>query len=244
MKKEKEKAAKEKRQLVVQGMHDRAEHRRQHLLKTEIETHYPALRQNLIRAIEFNEYGKIVTNGQLSEFTRFLDSVGFKILNKVDDKRHTVDGKFLTQMRVNTELEKLRLRIEKEDLQTASIGFDPSSIPSDGLEFEHWVARSLIQFGWKATVSKGSGDQGVDVVAELDGLSVGIQCKLYSGSVGNKAVQEVLSGVAFYRLDHAVVISNAVYTKSARDLAQSTNVSLLSHIDIPELSSLIKSKVS
>ena len=80
------------------------------------------------------------------------------------------------------------------------------SYPEDGLEFENWVAVQLEKFGWKAYKSPSSGDQGIDVIGEYDGISLGIQCKLYSDPVGNKAVQECLSGKYYYELNFASVV--------------------------------------
>lgn len=116
--------------------------------------------------------------------------------------------------------------------------------PVDGFEFEKWLADQLNQNGWTAYATRGSGDQGVDVVAECDGVTVGIQCKRYSSKVGNKAVQEIFSGVQHMGLDKAVVVTNAGYTKSARDLAASTGVLLSDPDAIPELKALLRISMS
>lgn len=104
--------------------------------------------------------------------------------------------------------------------------------PKDGHDFEHWVAAQLVKAGWTASVTQASGDDGVDVIAERDGITVAVQCKRYAGSVGNKAVQEVYAGMKHMQLDRAVVISTGQYTKSAQKLANSTGVFLLSEHDI------------
>ena len=125
-----------------------------------------------------------------------------------------------------------------ENLEAVQVhgGFSANEHPEDGWEFEHWVAEALQKFGWQARATQGSGDQGVDVVATKDGLSLGIQCKRYSGSVGNKAVQEAFSGAKNMGLNRAAVLTNAEFTKSARELAVTTSVLLLSPEDIPTLS--------
>jgi hypothetical protein len=100
-------------------------------------------------------------------------------------------------------------------------------IPLDGIEFEHWTANELSQQGWQVQVSQASGDQGVDVMARREGLSVAIQCKRYSKPVGNKAVQEVFAAKQFASADHACVIGTGGFTRSARELAGATGVVLL-----------------
>lgn len=64
-------------------------------------------------------------------------------------------------------------------LEGTSRGLDV--LPEDGLEFEHWVSNKFNECGWSSYVTQGSGDQGVDVVAIKDGVSLGVQCKRYSG---------------------------------------------------------------
>jgi len=83
--------------------------------------------------------------------------------------------------------------------------------------------------GWNAQVTKASGDQGVDVIAELNGVRVAVQCKLYSSPVGNKAVQEVFAAKIHYDCQIAIVVTNNSYTPSAKQLASTCGVELLHH---------------
>ena len=79
----------------------------------------------------------------------------------------------------------------------------------DGLQFEHRCAELLRYRGFhKVTVTKGSGDQGIDILAQKNGLKYGIQCKYYSHPVGNKAIQEAYAGADFYDCDAAMVMTN------------------------------------
>ncbi|WP_368252048.1 restriction endonuclease [Enterococcus sp. 2201sp1_2201st1_B8_2201SCRN_220225] len=111
-----------------------------------------------------------------------------------------------------------------------------------GLEFESYIADMLFYRGFKEiSVTKSSGDQGVDVIGQKDGLSYGFQCKLFKGSVTNKAVQEVYTGCGVYDLDKGVVVSTGTFTKSAKEAAEKVNVELWDRMDIREM---IKDKVS
>lgn len=110
-----------------------------------------------------------------------------------------------------------------------------STPPLDGHAFEAWVAQQMRRHGWHTRVTQGSGDQGLDVIAKFRGKTLGIQCKRYKGSVGNKAVQEAFAGCAHYKLDYAAVLTTGYYTKSARELAKSTGVLLLTVSDIPTM---------
>lgn len=190
----------------------------------EVKKHHSALSRNLERKIKRNDYGKIIKDDRYTEINEFLESIeGFKTRNfqKTDEAASLVLS-FLEQVE-----SKLR-----------EMDFDPSSIPDDGLAFEHWVASNLKKFDWDAKATVGSGDQGLDVLAEKDGVKVGIQCKLYAGNVGNKAVQEVIAAKTHFDLDEVCVLTNSNYTKSAKELAQSSGVLLLTQHDIPRFDEL------
>lgn len=97
----------------------------------------------------------------------------------------------------------------------------------EGHDFEYWCANLLRKSGFSnVRVTQGSGDQGVDVLAERDGMKYAVQCKRYNQPVGNKAVQEVFAGKAMYGCNVAVVITNNYFTDSAKSLARKTNVQL------------------
>ena len=106
-------------------------------------------------------------------------------------------------------------------------------------EFENHCAKMLIAQGFKANVTKKSGDQGVDVIAEKNGIKIAIQCKKYNQPVGNKAVQEINAGKVFYKTDYAAVVTNNTYTPSARKLAANCNVMLLHIDDLSKLNELV-----
>ena len=97
----------------------------------------------------------------------------------------------------------------------------------DGPEFEAYVALVLGDNGFRhVALTKGSGDQGVDILAERNGRTYAIQCKNYEGAVGNFAVQEAYAGAQFYGCDRAAVICPGEFTRGAKELAGSTGVLL------------------
>jgi len=97
----------------------------------------------------------------------------------------------------------------------------------DGSEFEAYVALVLEDNGFKhVELTKGSGDQGADILAERNGKSYAIQCKNYAGAVGNFAVQEAFAGAQHYGCEVAAVICPGTFTRGARELAATTGVLL------------------
>ena len=81
-------------------------------------------------------------------------------------------------------------------------------------------------------MTKASGDQGADIIAERSGLRVVIQCKFYTSPVGNEALQQVVASRLHEHAAKAVVVSNANYTRAARQLAATTDVLLLHHDEL------------
>lgn len=98
----------------------------------------------------------------------------------------------------------------------------------EGPEFEEFCAYLLKRNGFKRiSLTKWSGDQGIDVIGTKKKETVGFQCKRYTGFVGNKAVQEVWAGQNFYKLDHSAVITNSEFSPSARELAEQLDIMLI-----------------
>ncbi len=118
-------------------------------------------------------------------------------------------------------------------LKRLESGFNPYM---SGEQYEIYCKYILKTSGWLVKETKASGDQGVDLIASNEIFrKVCIQCKRYSKPVGNKAIQEVFTGKKFYDGSRAVVVSNAGFTKSARNLAQKTDVYLISDTDLENL---------
>lgn len=204
---------------------DRLRHRfleRKRLIDS-VDRHRSTLLRNIDRAVKKNDYGALVSDTRHEALEEFFASI--------DLDMDTIAEEEATEL----VFEQLDIR-ETED---RAFGFDATSLPFDGHAFEKWVAEALIGFGWEASVTSGSGDQGIDVIAQKNGKKLGIQCKLYSSAIGNKAVQEAHSGKAYYNADAVAVLSNASYTSSAIDLASVTGVELLSHNDIPDIYDII-----
>ncbi len=110
-----------------------------------------------------------------------------------------------------------------------------SDIIDDGYDFENKCAGILEDKGYKkVSVTKASGDQGVDITAERDGIKYAFQCKYYSNPVGNKAVQEIFSGIKFYNANVGVIITNNTFTDSAVQLANQLGIILWDKNSISE----------
>lgn len=102
----------------------------------------------------------------------------------------------------------------------------------NGYEYEQKCAILLKAKGFSnIAVTQCSGDQGIDIIAYKAETKYGVQCKYYTGTVGNKAVQEAYAGAAYYGCATAMVITNSTLSKSASELAKELNVEVWEHID-------------
>lgn len=97
----------------------------------------------------------------------------------------------------------------------------------DGYQFEAWCADALKVKGFiNVSVTQASNDQGVDILAEKDGVKYAFQCKRYSSDLGNTPIQEVHSGKDYYHRHVGVVITNQGFTNGAVSLARETGTLL------------------
>ena len=105
---------------------------------------------------------------------------------------------------------------------------DLSEIDSmEGHDFEYWCAELLRRNGFNnVTVTRGSGDDGIDIIAFCNGAKYGIQCKRSYSKIGNKAIQEAYTGKTVYGCHFAAVITNNYFTTSAVNTANKTGVLL------------------
>lgn len=90
----------------------------------------------------------------------------------------------------------------------------------EGHEFEYFCADLLEERGFtEVEVTRGSGDYGIDILAEKEGVTYAIQCKRYSGPVGVKAVQEAYAGRDYYDRMVGAVMTNQYFTGPAVEAA-------------------------
>lgn len=97
----------------------------------------------------------------------------------------------------------------------------------DGYEFELFASELLKKSGFRVVeVTRGSGDQGVDILAEKEEIRFAFQCKHFASRLGNSPVQEVAAGRAFYHCHIGVVLTNSFFTSGAEALAEANLILL------------------
>lgn len=97
----------------------------------------------------------------------------------------------------------------------------------EGRDFEHFCAELLGKRGFtEVEVTKGSGDYGIDILAEKDGVTYAVQCKCYGSPVGVKAIQEAYAGRDYYDRMVGAVLTNQYFTAPAVEAAKKLKILL------------------
>ncbi len=103
----------------------------------------------------------------------------------------------------------------------------------DHYEFEEWTATLFSAFGYSTSVTKKSGDAGIDVFLRAGGDECGVvQCKqnAESNRVGLGKTKQFLWVAKEYQVGYIVTTSD--FTKQAREEASGTNVTLVNGADL------------
>lgn len=104
-----------------------------------------------------------------------------------------------------------------------------------GVEFEQFLGMLFKKRGFKVSYTKSSSDYGADLILKDRENIIAVQAKRYSGSVGVKAVQEVIGALKMYNATEAWVVTNSYFTKQAQKLAESNNVYLINRDELIEI---------
>ena len=103
-----------------------------------------------------------------------------------------------------------------------------------GIEFENFLQHLFEKMGYQCEITKGSGDQGADLLIKRMGKKTVVQAKRYDGKVSNSAIQESTAAVKHYNADNAMVVTTNYFTKGAASLAISNNVKLIDRKKLEE----------
>ena len=200
-------------------------------IKAEISMQGRALRVGKMQKQMKDQYGTLKTEKWVEEMNYFVRTRLNPILfqhgySEWPDEtlQHTI---YLVDMTASEV-------IPDEELLTSEFvsspeNYDPRMHPID---YEIFCATKLQKAGWDTRMTKTTGDQGADIIAQQAGKMLVVQCKLYSSPIGNDAVQQAIAAKTFQSADIAAVVSNQPYTRSAKELASVSRVYLLHHSEL------------
>ena len=95
-----------------------------------------------------------------------------------------------------------------------------------GHEFEEYIQKLFELLEYVVVRTQLTGDQGADLIVSKDNIKTVVQLKKYSGSISNKAIQEVVAAKKYYQADKAMVVTNSLFTTGAIALALANDVEL------------------
>jgi HJR/Mrr/RecB family endonuclease len=218
--------------LIQRWIADRTDNRiRQSLLQKvqgATDQHLAALVRKRAQLVQPDAYGNLKHEKWDKEVEYFIEHLRsrFTLEEQFAFPRHALDLAAAVKLTVRTAL------ANQPELQTFSNDMTPA-------EFEAFCADELRRAGWNARVTMQSRDQGIDVIADKNDVRVVLQCKLYTGPVGNKAVQEAAAGKAHEQAHYGIVVTNNRYTPAAEQLATTNGVLLLHYRDLRDLESIL-----
>lgn len=190
-------------------------------IKPSLIQHLPSLKLKKNQLVRRDHYGLEIKEDWLAEMDYFCLRVlmggNQSAFDDMKSKRNT-GGSMYTRVISIIDYAAANFHVPTENLVWSEL---------DPIHFETQCAKSLADVGWDARTTKASGDQGIDIIAMSNGVKLVVQCKRYKDQVGNQAVQEIIAGREFERAQFAAVVSTGEFTRSAIQLASSTNVLLL-----------------
>lgn len=103
----------------------------------------------------------------------------------------------------------------------------------DGWQFEQEVAKIFILNGYKATVTKGSGDGGVDIILEQEGYRAIVQCKHYRNPVPPEPIRALWGCREDFQANEGILVASSGITQSGADfISNKPNFRVLNLDDI------------
>ena len=104
-------------------------------------------------------------------------------------------------------------------------------------EFERLVGDLYAAMGFTVTVTKASGDDGVDVIASKSGRTKAVQCKRYGDNtkVGRPEVQMLYGAMTHIGADSCAIVTTSDFTQQAREAANKLGVQLIDQDKLLEL---------
>lgn len=95
-----------------------------------------------------------------------------------------------------------------------------------GAQFEEYLCEHFKKRGYSVKLTPQTNDYGADLVIEKGSVKTVVQAKRYNTKVSNKAIQEIVGAMGYYKANSAMVITNSFFTKNAYALAAANGVEL------------------
>lgn len=95
-----------------------------------------------------------------------------------------------------------------------------------GVKFEIETAKVFRSRGYIATLTKSSGDEGIDIILNYQGEVIAIQCKHYAKAVGQPVVREFWGSLMHLGADRGIFVATNGFTRPAWDFSRGKTIEL------------------
>lgn len=108
-----------------------------------------------------------------------------------------------------------------------------------GYEFENFVQGLFTKLGFRAQVTKASGDGGIDIIAHYEGLvfkgTYLVQCKRWKGSVGEPEIRDLYGTTISENAIKGILVTTSSFTRQAVEFARGKNIELIDGMALAQL---------
>jgi len=115
------------------------------------------------------------------------------------------------------------------------------------VEFEHVTAELFRRYGYQATVTPQSGDQGIDILLRKDSRVIGVQCKRYKieNKIGPGMIREFVGALDGKGLKQGYFVTTSDFTKTARETARQSRfqIKLINGTELGDLRTRIDDRI-
>jgi restriction system protein len=120
-------------------------------------------------------------------------------------------------------------------LESAPLPSPDPDLPVDALEYGQQCASLLRDAGWTTESTPVCNSQDIDIWAERDGRTFLLICKSTTIPIGIDAVERACAELDERHADLAAIVSNAPFTRAARQMASARGLRALNQNDLPQL---------
>lgn len=179
-------------------------------------------------------YNNDIEEGEITSYILASNSIKHDYLDIWNEEIDKL--KQIVSSRINSIKEKEKIKkLSEKNQEQETVRFDINDIDlMTGAQFEWFISYLFSKLGYSTEITKTSGDQGIDIIAKKGNAVVAIQTKCYSKPVGNHAIMEAVAGSKYYKANKTIVVTNSVFTKSARELAIANGVVLWDRVVLKE----------
>lgn len=97
----------------------------------------------------------------------------------------------------------------------------------NGKEFEYSLAELFSIRGYKAILTKDSGDKGVDIILEKGSEIIIVQCKAHKKKISRGVAEKLTESMEYFNVNKAILASLSGFTSGVNEYVRGTSIELM-----------------